>query len=234
MSMTDPKVMKLLSQFRRVLQAEIKNQGLSISPKRLDYILESDEIFAELGSQALRGHSNMLLNKIRERAGMLPPAGFQTGAFVPGSGSGDKVPAMLEAGEFVLNRNAVQAAGPQNLDRFNKRHSRFQTGGRVSKPGFQEGGAVSGPQNMEMPDLTMLGEIMQIFGNKVDLFAESLNNINGLEIQLVATHNVNVTLNGLSVLTGLLPSIKELVVTETNRAITQFVKNKLPDLGSID
>jgi len=38
--------------------------------------------------------------------------GFQTGAFVPGSGSGDIVPAMLEPGEFVVNRNTVNFFGP--------------------------------------------------------------------------------------------------------------------------
>jgi len=44
---------------------------------------------------------------------------FQTGGFiVPGSGSGDKFGAMLNPGDFVLNRNATAAAG-------------FQMGGKV-------------------------------------------------------------------------------------------------------
>jgi TP901 family phage tail tape measure protein len=47
------------------------------------------------------------------------PKGFQTGGaihaqdgvWVPGSGSGDRVPAMLEPGEFVVNRNAAKQYG---------------------------------------------------------------------------------------------------------------------------
>jgi len=48
---------------------------------------------------------------------------FQTGGLVPGSGSGDIVPALLEPGEFVLNRSAVQGLGlntVQNLNRGNQ------------------------------------------------------------------------------------------------------------------
>ena len=44
----------------------------------------------------------------------------QGGLFVPGTGSGDSVPAMLEPKEYVLNRNAVAAmGGPAALDKIN-------------------------------------------------------------------------------------------------------------------
>ena len=223
-----PKVSKLLSQFGRVVKQQIAQRGIPISDKYLNYILEKPELFGDIGRQIFSKNSNMFLDLFREITG------FQTGAFVPGSGSGDKVPALLEPGEFVLNRNAVQAAGPQNLDQFNKRHGRFQTGGRVGRQGFQEGGEVSGPQSMQMPDFAMLNEIMQIFGNKVDLLAESLNNINGLEIQLTASHKVEVIINGAAVMQQLEPSIQNLVVSETNKAINSMLKNKFPDVGTMD
>lgn len=38
--------------------------------------------------------------------------GFQQGGFVPGQGSGDRVPALLEPGEFVVPRAQAQAFGP--------------------------------------------------------------------------------------------------------------------------
>jgi hypothetical protein len=38
---------------------------------------------------------------------------FSRGGWVPGSGNGDTVPAMLEPGEFVLRKSAAQAFGPQ-------------------------------------------------------------------------------------------------------------------------
>jgi TP901 family phage tail tape measure protein len=44
---------------------------------------------------------------------------FSGGGWVPGSGNGDTVPAMLEPGEFVLKKSAAQAFGP-NLSGINK------------------------------------------------------------------------------------------------------------------
>ena len=38
---------------------------------------------------------------------------FSRGGWVPGSGNGDTVPALLEPGEFVLRKSAAQAFGPQ-------------------------------------------------------------------------------------------------------------------------
>ena len=61
------------------------------------------------------------------------PEESQRGGIIPGQGSGDKIPALLEPGEYVLNRNAVQGmGGPKVLDDINyNKFSRFQTGGRV-------------------------------------------------------------------------------------------------------
>jgi hypothetical protein len=58
--------------------------------------------------------------------------GFQGGAFVPGSGTGDRVPAMLEPGEYVMNRKAVGAMGRRNLDKINFGAApRFSNGGTM-------------------------------------------------------------------------------------------------------
>lgn len=46
--------------------------------------------------------------------------GFATGGFVPGSGSGDTVPAMLTPGEFVIRKSAAQAMGAEALHGINK------------------------------------------------------------------------------------------------------------------
>lgn len=63
------------------------------------------------------------------------------GVMVPGQGSGDKVPALLEPGEFVLNRKAVQAIGLSGLEKFNKANPRFQMGGAVQPQRLFAGGA---------------------------------------------------------------------------------------------
>jgi hypothetical protein len=50
------------------------------------------------------------------------------GGFVPGSGNGDTVPAMLTPGEFVIRKSAAQALGAETLHGIN----RYEGGGRVS------------------------------------------------------------------------------------------------------
>ena len=52
------------------------------------------------------------------------------GGYLPGKETGDKNPALLEDGEYVLNREAVDAIGKENLDKINyKDYPRFQMGG---------------------------------------------------------------------------------------------------------
>jgi TP901 family phage tail tape measure protein len=54
---------------------------------------------------------------------------FARGGVVPGTGSGDTVPAMLQPGEFVVRKKAVESIGTQRLHKMNK----FAKGGRVGK-----------------------------------------------------------------------------------------------------
>tara|TARA_Y100000310_G_scaffold118526_1_gene117415 strand:+ start:2259 stop:4091 length:1833 start_codon:yes stop_codon:yes gene_type:complete len=66
---------------------------------------------------------------IRQAGGVLRAQG---GIRVPGAGTGDKVPAMLEPGEYVLNRRAVDAIGVRTLNNLNFNTApRFQAGGGV-------------------------------------------------------------------------------------------------------
>lgn len=59
-----------------------------------------------------------------------------------GKPSGDSVPALLERGEYVLNREAVKRVGVDKLDHLNfKKARRFQTGGPI---GMISGGGVLG------------------------------------------------------------------------------------------
>jgi TP901 family phage tail tape measure protein len=73
----------------------------------------------------------------------------QKGVLVPGRGNGDKVPAMLEPGEVVINKRAVAAmGGAQKANRINKKIPRFQRGGLVQR--LAEGGLAFalGPQDV--------------------------------------------------------------------------------------
>jgi TP901 family phage tail tape measure protein len=67
----------------------------------------------------------------RQRANMGGVIGFADGGVVPGSGRGDKVPAMLEPGEVVMSNRAVRQYGRGNLVRMNK----YAGGGIVSDIG---------------------------------------------------------------------------------------------------
>ena len=57
-----------------------------------------------------------------------PKAEMQGGGEVPGQGTGDTVPAMLEPGEFVMSKGAVQNEGLENLEQMNAE------GGGTNKP----------------------------------------------------------------------------------------------------
>jgi hypothetical protein len=68
----------------------------------------------------------------------------QRGGDIPGVGSGDKIPAWLEPGEYVLNREAVKAVGTHKLDELNFRGApRFQSGGFMAEP------QLSGPDPLQ-------------------------------------------------------------------------------------
>lgn len=66
--------------------------------------------------------------------------GFARGGFVPGTGSGDTIPAMLEPGEFVIRKKAVDTLGASNLHSMNKSGGgsiqKFAAGGGVLKVDF--------------------------------------------------------------------------------------------------
>jgi hypothetical protein len=83
-----------------------------------------DSTMRSRGSSTLRGGGKVL--------------GFNKGGIVPGSGKGDKVPAMLEPGEVVINNQAAQKYGRGNLAKMNK----LAKGGKAkvfvdyAEPGF--------------------------------------------------------------------------------------------------
>jgi hypothetical protein len=75
------------------------------------------------------------------------PFGSQEGRYYPGNRTGDKNPAMLEDGEYVLNRNAVKGLGKGFLDRINdEAYPRFQSGGFTGGMGpSATGGTIANP-----------------------------------------------------------------------------------------
>ena len=74
--------------------------------------------------------------------GLVPLSYFNKGGKVPGSGTGDTVPAMLTPGQFVMSKGAVQKVGVENLMQMNA------AGGGTNQPtlmkvkGYAGGGMV--------------------------------------------------------------------------------------------
>ena len=109
--------------------------------------MESAMDKAESFGDAMRGVAVDMLKMIRRSSleysmsnftnliGMGTSSGFrksQRGSFIPGSGTGDKVPALLEPGEYVMNRKAVKGIGRSTLDQMNfGAFPRFANGGSM-------------------------------------------------------------------------------------------------------
>ena len=109
---------------------------MGIAAKFLDELstmMLRSSIYQIMGSFApslVQGYGVDLSGSIRkqQKGGVIRA---QSGMYVSGSGTGDKYPALLENGEYVLNRRAVMAmGGPASLDQLNFAMApRFASGG---------------------------------------------------------------------------------------------------------
>ena len=93
----------------------------SMPPIRLGALQQAGEV-AQLNAQlaALRNNTATVQPLTGVAAsvakfGEMPLPGFNRGGHIPGYGGGDKVPALLEKGEFVVNKDAVRALGVDAL-----------------------------------------------------------------------------------------------------------------------
>jgi hypothetical protein len=154
------------------------------------------------------------------------PVYAKRGMFVP-RGT-DTVPAMLTPGEFVVNRSSVQRGN--NLQILKA----MNNGGGASAPGamsgggkaryYNVGGAVDGVSSTfsaAIPQLTT------IFNN----FAATVDKLIGSKFQVALdTTNINVNFNGASFLETMKEDIKQELLTEVGKQISQFKTNTSGDL----
>lgn len=149
---------------------------------------------------------NKDLKKKKNKGSIFPilptvPIGFNTGGGVPGSGRGDIVPALLEPGEFVINRKAAQMIGMANLRNMNN-VNKFQNGGSVSNSGGG-GGSFSTP----MINMREFSYSIDKFSNSVSKLSDIANILSKIpsEITHKGNHEVNVNVTGT-------PALKEFIV----------------------
>ena len=113
-------------------------------------------IFAIKGIKALGQFGTGFLGGLKRGGGQTLNSGgyvhhFARGGKVPGSGSRDTVPAMLQPGEFVIRKKAVEKLGTQRLHNMNK----FAVGGPAkalkTKPGISKAFQRAVPETQEEP-----------------------------------------------------------------------------------
>ena len=115
----------------------------------------------------------------------LPVIRRQSGgsAWVPGNGSGDKIPALLEPGEFVINRNAAKQYGGV-LEDINNGVPRFAKGGKMPRkipvPGYMSG--MTDTDAMDVPERTTLKTV-----DVVDASNQSSSNSSGVKVKFPKT-----------------------------------------------
>jgi hypothetical protein len=155
-------------------------------------------------------------------------AGYAYGGMVPGNTIGDKNLALLESGEFVVNKKAVQKFGVQNLETINK----YRNGGRV---GGSSGPVPSSPVNANTQSnqnaqslLDGMNTIFNAFGQYVDKLA----NIKLPEkIEMVGNHTVDVRVTGAAAFEALEEGIKNLINSEIDTRMSAIWNQSGGNLG---
>lgn len=120
------------------------------------------------GKQDENGNTNSgllggILKNIPIIGGFAKLFGFAQGGLVPGSGTGDIVPARLTPGEYVFSRPAVDAVGPHVLEHFHRqltgaRSFRAPTVSPIGQLSFNAGGLV--PSQIRASSATVVPAIV--------------------------------------------------------------------------
>jgi TP901 family phage tail tape measure protein len=146
---------RYLAAFRAITQTKGFSEaadGILFMAKALAKLLESAAplvpVIAGLAGLKIASNAVGIVQNLRSSftapvGASLAPKKFATGDLVPGSGTGDTVPALLTPGEFVMRREAVARHGLNSLREMNEgkrvRVQRFATGGVV--PGGDDAAA---------------------------------------------------------------------------------------------
>jgi hypothetical protein len=176
-------------------------------------------------------------------------SGFASGGMVGGAGAGDKVPALLTSGEFVLNQRAVARAGPHNVQRFNDGGPVGAVAGPAGAPGSGSGPTVPGEDAVRaMAQLAgalgQFGSAAGAFGTAAQALAQTFAGFAGQAQALTQAlnnmprslngqfqHSVQVIHNGAEVFAKMTPAIEQMVAERVTSALNRVFKEHLPDAG---
>jgi hypothetical protein len=160
-----------------------------------------------------------------------------SGGIVYGDGRIDSTPALLTAGEFVLNSKAAAALGYENLQRFNQggQVGYYQTGGPV--PAAVANTTPSGNNDNTTANAisSSVGQLQQVF----TIFQNSVSNLAAVVSRFPSTlavtgnHNVSVTFTNAEMFSGLSDSIQKLIADQVTDALNRFVGQRFPEVGQM-
>jgi hypothetical protein len=217
-------------QIRAAIQSSTNPQALLISARE---VLTRRE-------QTLREEIDRYRD-IRRQAGpeaLRAIGGFNTGGPVPGVGNTDTVPAMLTPGEFVINAQAASRFGIENLHRINYLQrggavrgtvgtSRESTGLIIPNEAISE---LSSSLSSFTSSSTALSEAMRSFSTGANSLTEALNKF-PRSIEGSFSHNVNVIMNGLEVLSTLQVELQDIAVRAAKDVLRKYIDENMPDAG---
>jgi len=149
---------------------------------------------------------------------------FAAGGLIPGYGGGDTTPLLARGGEFILNRNAVDAIGATTLSRYN---SNPATAGDAGRPGGGDGGVgalLAGFASAAGP----LASALTTFGDAARQLGEALAKFPST-VQHTHSISANVVLNDGGALAGLKEGQQEWVMGYVQQAIAAEFSRRLPD-----
>jgi len=110
--------------------------GGDVSTAASYIVAATNQVLSGLGADTIKFSLKRSKEIDKAFKGRAPGGGHQRGGAIFGTGLGDKIPALLEPGEYVVNRRAVGKVGKAALDKLNFGDApRFQTGGIVPIPG---------------------------------------------------------------------------------------------------
>jgi hypothetical protein len=159
---------------------------------------------------------------------------FASGGYVYGAGISDSTPALLSAGEFVLNSRATRNVGVDNLQRFNEGGPvGYYANGNIVSPTNPEGGGASFAPTNFREDIGRLQSVFTNFTATANSLAAAISKIPP-SIQLSANHNLNVNVNGAEAFESMKATFGKMIVSYTEDAINNLISQKFPEVGRVD
>ncbi len=158
-----------------------------------------------------------------------PARRFNSGGIVNGSGVSDTTPALLSAGEFVLNARAASNIGYSNLQNANIGY--YEDGGKVAKQAIS-----TAPNPTENIANTFTQSISQLSGLFTG-FDTAINNLGSVlskipsSINLAGAYTLSVNISGAEAFKGMQEEFQKMVQAHVSSAINRMIQAKFPDVG---